>query len=101
MVGVFYFMKEEYLKPILNENDLVSYENFINSSDFSKPKNQTFSSLLKNSVGKNIKIYIVVGNGLTAKYGKLLSVFDDYIMLFQNREKTAIKLTEIKFISVM
>ena len=94
-------MNDNYLQPLYSENDLKIYESFLNSPDFSKPKSQTFNSLLKNSIGKNIKVYIAVGNQLTARQGKLLTVFDDYIMLSQSREKTAIKLTEIKFISTI
>ena len=94
-------MNDNLLKPILNENDLLAYENLINSPDFKKERNETFSSLLKNSVGQNIKIHMVVGNQLTTRQGKLLGVYNDYIAVTQNREKLAIKLNEIKFISMV
>ncbi len=96
-----FYMNDNFLKPIFNETDLTLYENFINSPEFKNTKSETFSSLLKNSVGKNIKIYIAVGNQLTARQGKLLDVFNDYIILSQNREKLAIKLCEIKFVSTI
>lgn len=94
-------MNDNFLQPIYNENDLSAYENFINSPDFKINKNETFSSLLKNSVGKNIKIYMVIGNQLNQRQGKLLGVHNDYLTLTQNREKIAIKLCEIKFVSIM
>ena len=93
-------MNENILKPIMNENDLEFYGNFINSPDFKRERNETFFSLLKNSVSKNIKIYMVVGNQLITRQGKILGVYSDYITLLQNREKLAIKLCEIKFISI-
>ncbi len=94
-------MKENFLQPIINENDLFTYEELLHSNEFKTQKRENLSSFLKSSQNKNIKIYIAVGNQLTARQGKLLNVFDDYIMLSQSREKTAIKLTEIKFISTI
>ena len=93
-------MNDNFLKPIYNENDLETYENFINSPDFKSTKNETFSSFLKNLVKRNIKIYIVIGNQLTVRQGKLLEVFSDYIILSHGREKLVFKLCEIKFISI-
>lgn len=92
-------MNNNFLQPIFNEKDLTVYENFINSNDFKNAKNETFSSFLNNSIGKNVKIYVAVGNQLTARQGKLLGVYSDYLIITQNREKIAIRLSEIKFIS--
>ncbi len=94
-------MDNNFPVPIFSDKDLTIYENYINSAEFSKPKNETFYELLKAYIGKNIKIYIVFGNQLSARQGKLLNVFDDYIFLCKNREKLAIKLSEIKFISLI
>lgn len=94
-------MNNDFLKPIYTEKDLSTYEDYINSPDFKPHKNNTFSSLLKNSKGNTIKIYIAVGNQLTVRQGRLLEVFDDYIAILQNREKLFIKLTEIKFIAMI
>lgn len=92
-------MNDNFPIPIFSDDDLTVYENYINS--LNKPNNNTFCELLKGHIGKSIKIYMVFGNQLTARQGKLLNVFDDYIILCKNREKLAIKLSEIKFISVM
>lgn len=94
-------MYDNFLQPIYNENDLTIYENYINSPDFKDTKNETFSSLLNSSIGKAVKIYIVVGNQLNVRQGKLSGVFNDYLTLFLNRQKFAIKLCEIKFISIL
>lgn len=93
-------MNDNFPIPIFNDDDLTVYENYLNSLNV-KLNNETFYELLKANVGKNIKIYIVFGNQLTARQGKLLNVFNDYIVLCKNREKLAIKLSEIKFISVI
>lgn len=93
-------MDDNFPIPIFSDDDLTVYENYLNSLNV-KPNNETFYELLKANVGKNIKIYIVFGNQLTAREGKLLNVFNDYIVLCKNREKLAIKLSEIKFISVI
>lgn len=93
-------MYDNFLQPIYNDNDLKIYENYINSLDFKDTKNETFSSFLNSSIGKTVKIYIVVGNQLNVRQGKLSGVFNDYLTLFQNRQKFAIKLCEIKFISL-
>ena len=50
---------------------------------------------------KSIKIYIAVGNQLFARQGKLSKVFEDFLILTQNREKIAVKFCEIKFISML
>ncbi len=92
-------MNNNFLQPIFNEKDLTVYENFINSNDFKNAKNETFSSFLNNSIGKNIKIYVAVGNQLTARQGKLLGVYSNYLIITKNHEKIAIRLSEIKFIS--
>ena len=94
-------MNDNFLQPIFNENDLSAYEKFINSPELKTKKRENFSAFLKNSIGKSIKLYIAVGNQLTARHGRLLNVFEDYIVLLQNREKTVIKLTEIKFITML
>ncbi len=94
-------MDDNFPIPIFSDEDLTVYENYINSSAFSKPKTETFYELLKTLIGKNIKIYLVFGNQLTARQGKLLNVFNDYIILCKNCEKMAIKLSEIKFISII
>ena len=92
-------MNDNYLQPIYNENDLIQYENFINTIT---PKQTTnFTEFIKNLKGKKIKIFMVVGNQITARQGKVLEVNNDYIILCQNCEKLAIKLCEIKFLSVM
>ena len=91
-------MDNNFPVPIFSENDLEIYENFINSPDFNAVQTPNFSSFLKSLNGKNIKIYITVGNQLTYRQGRLLNVFDDYIILAQNCIKIAIKLSEIKFI---
>ncbi|MBO5090057.1 MAG: hypothetical protein IJD00_06985 [Clostridia bacterium] len=93
-------MNDNFPIPIFSDDDLTVYENYLNSLNV-KLNNETFYELLKANVGKNIKIYIVFGNQLTARQGKLLNVFNDYIVLCKNREKLAIKLSEIKFISVI
>ena len=93
-------MDDNFPIPIFSDDDLTVYENYLNSLNV-KLNNETFYELLKANVGKNIKIYIVFGNQLTARQGKLLNVFNDYIVLCKNREKLAIKLSEIKFISVI
>lgn len=94
-------MKDNFLQPIYNENDLQIYESFINSPELKNTKSENFSSFLSDYIGKNIKIYIAVGNQLNVRYGKLSGVFRDYLILIQSREKIAIKLCEIKFISVL
>lgn len=93
-------MNDNFLKSILNESDLEAYANFINLPEFNSKK-ETFSSLLNNTIGKSIKIYIAVGNQLFARQGKLSGVFDDFLILTQNREKIAVKFCEIKFISML
>ena len=93
-------MNDNFPIPIFSDDDLTVYENYLNSLNV-KLNNETFYELLKANVGKNIKIYIVFGNQLTARQGKLLNVFNDYIVLCKSREKLAIKLSEIKFISVI
>ena len=93
-------MNDNYLQPLYSENDLKIYESFINSHDFKTTKNETFSSFLQSSIGKNIKVYIVVGNQLNLRHGKLSAVYSDFLILVQNREKIVIKLSEIKFISL-
>ena len=100
MFGVFN-MYDNFLQPIYNESDLTVYESYINSPEFKTVKNESFSSFLNGSIGKTVKIYMVVGNQLTARQGKLSGVFCDYLTLTQNREKIAVKLCEIKFIVVM
>lgn len=92
-------MDDNFPIPIFSEKDLTVYENYLNSLN-NKPNNENFYGLLKANIGKSIKIYIVFGNQLAARQGKLLNVFSDYIVLCKNREKLAIKLNEIKFLSV-
>lgn len=92
-------MNDNFLQPIYNEKDLATYERYINLPDFKTTKSETFSSFLQSSIGKNVKIYITVGNQLNNRQGKLSGVFSDYLTLSQNCEKIAIKLSEIKFIS--
>ena len=92
-------MNDDFLQPIFSENDLIEYENFINTIT---PKvSQNFTDFLNGLMNKRIKIFMVVGNQLIAKQGKVLEVNSDYIILLQNCEKLAIKLCEIKFLSVM
>lgn len=94
-------MNNDFLQPIYNENDLEHYEEYINSNYFKQAGNKTFTLLLNNSIGKNIKIFITVGNNLILRQGKLLGIFDDYLTISQNREQLAVKLYDIKFVSVM
>ena len=100
MLGVFY-MNNDFLQPIYTENDLDNYEKYINSTYFKQTTNKSFTLLLNSSIGKNIKIFIPVGNNLTLRQGKLLGVYDDYLTISLNREKLAVKLCDIKFVSVM
>ena len=94
-------MNDNFLKSILNESDLEAYEKFISLPEFNNTKIENFSSLLNNAIGKSIKIYIAGGNQLFARQGKLSGVFDDFLILTQNREKIAVKFCEIKFISML
>lgn len=100
MLGVFY-MNNDFLQPIHNENDLTIYENFINSQNLKIANTENFQSFLNNNIGNYIKIFIAVGNQLITRQGRLLKLCNDYLILSQPREKIAIKLCDIKFLSVM
>lgn len=92
-------MNDNFLQPIYNEKDLTTYERYINLPDFKTTKKETFSSFLNYYIGKNVKIYIAVGNQLNIRQGNISAIYDDFLILAQTREKIAIKLSEIKFIS--
>ncbi len=94
-------MSDNLPTPIFNDNDLTVYENFINSINLKDNKNNDFSQFLTSNLNKIIKVYVVVGNNLTTRQGRLLNVGKDYIVLSQTREKLIVKLTDIKFLSVM
>ena len=100
MLGAFY-MNDNYLQPIYNETDLEMYENFINSTNFKITNNDDFQSFLNSNIGNCIKLFITIGSQLITRQGKLLKVCNDYIILSQPREKLAVKLCDIKFLSVM
>ena len=79
MRGVF---MSDYLNPIVNETDLLPYENFLN--DFSKSENtDNKKNMFDKLIGKRINLKISTDTGLYSYFGVLKSVQNEYLELCQ------------------
>ena len=72
----------DYLNPIVNETDLLPYENFLN--DFSKSENtDNKKNMFDKLIGKRINLKISTDTGLYSYFGVLKSVQNEYLELCQ------------------
>ncbi len=89
----------DYLKPIMNETDLLPYESFLN--DISKTeKCDKNNSVLEKLIGKRISIKVSVDNSIYSYFGVLKKVEKEYLELCQNNGKKILILKPEKIISI-
>ena len=116
MFGV-YIMENNFPIPIVNENDLSVYENYLKQENKQKNiaiKNKVYvpetltnpvflPAFLKNHIGKLVKIESLIGDCLQARIGTLLQVGADFVVikLNQNCSSMVIEGRSIKFITII
>lgn len=101
--------------PIVSENDLKFYENRLNSCRTVKPANTVctvmpqetkksyMSDMLKETVGKVVRIESLVGGCLESRIGTLIKVGADYVVLklYQSCSTMICEASSIKYVTVI
>ena len=72
----------DYLKPIINETDLLRYESFLNDISESENTNNK-KNIFDKLIGKRINVKICTDTGLYSYLGVLKSVQNEYLELCQ------------------
>ena len=89
----------DYLNPIMNEADLLSYENFFN--DISKEANSINKiNVFEELIGKRINIKVSTDTGLCSYFGTLKKATKEYLELCQKDGKKVLVLKPEKIISI-
>ena len=111
-------MESNFPIPIVNEKDLMVYEDYLKADNKNQTniatKNKSYipetltnpvflPAYLKNHIGKLVKIESLVGDCLQARIGILLQVGADFIVikLNQNCSSMVIEGRSIKFITII
>jgi len=94
-------MYEKLPNGIKDEKDLEIYEKFLKSTDTDSTLN--LKDYLYSNKGKYVKAESLICGRMVCKCGILTDIGTDYIILkaAQNNNCTAIKLSDIKYITVL
>ena len=94
-------MNDNFPISITNEADLDFYQNFLNKN-FEKPIQNTFSEKLRAHLQSPVKIDCVIGNRLDTKFGRLLDVGEDFILIKhpQSNQKMLIPTSAVRFVTI-
>lgn len=89
----------DYLNPIMNESDLLSYENFFNDI-LNEEKTVTKNSVFEKLIGKRINIKVSTDTGFCSYFGMLKKVSKEYLELCQKDGRKLLILNPEKVISI-